>query len=79
MQRWASRTQQPKPLGRTTTPVYLVYAKAFESADTMGYACAIAYVLFFVIAVLSPIENTLIRTPVRRKSHSPGLFRLQSW
>ncbi|HEX5315635.1 MAG TPA: sugar ABC transporter permease, partial [Candidatus Kapabacteria bacterium] len=45
------------PLGRTTTLVYQVYSKAFESADTMGYACAIAYVLFFAIAIFSLIEN----------------------
>jgi len=51
------------PLGRTTTLVYQVYANAFESADTMGYACAIAYVLFFIIAVFSVIENKLISQP----------------
>ena len=49
------------PLGRTTTLVYQVYSKAFESADTMGYACAIAYVLFFVIAIFSVVESKLIR------------------
>lgn len=48
------------PLGRTSTLVYQVYSKAFESADTMGYACAIAYVLFFVIALFSVVENKLI-------------------
>jgi multiple sugar transport system permease protein len=48
------------PLGRTTTLVYQVYSKAFESADTMGYACAIAYVMFFAIAIFSLIENKLI-------------------
>ena len=48
------------PLGRTTTLVYQVYGNAFESADTMGYACAIAYVLFFIIAVFSIIENRVI-------------------
>ncbi len=51
------------PLGRTTTLVYQVYSKAFESADTMGYACAVAYVLFFVIAVFSVVENKLISQP----------------
>ena len=49
------------PLGRTTTLVYQVYANAFESADTMGYACAIAYVLFFIIVLFSLIENKLVR------------------
>ena len=48
------------PLGHTSTLVYQVYSKAFESADTMGYACAIAYVLFFVIALFSVLETKLI-------------------
>ena len=48
------------PLGRTTTLVYHVYGNAFESADTMGYACAIAYVLFAVIALFSVAENRLL-------------------
>ncbi len=51
------------PLGRTTTLVYQVYANAFESADTMGYACAAAFVLFFIIAVFSVVENKLINHP----------------
>ena len=45
------------PLGKTTTLVYHVYSNAFESADTMGYACAVAFVLFFIIAVFSAVEN----------------------
>ncbi len=49
------------PLGRTTTLVYQVYSNAFESADTMGYACAVAYVLFFIIAVFSIAENKILR------------------
>lgn len=49
------------PLNRTTTMVYDVYSNAFESADTMGYACAIAYVLFFIIAIISAVENRLLR------------------
>ncbi len=49
------------PLGRTTTPVYQVYSNAFESADTMGYACAVAYVLFFIIAVFSLAESKILR------------------
>jgi multiple sugar transport system permease protein len=52
------------PLNRTTTLVYDVYANAFESADTMGYACAIAYVLFFIIAIFSAIENKFLKPAV---------------
>jgi multiple sugar transport system permease protein len=51
------------PLGKTTTLVYQVYANAFEAADTMGYACAIAYVLFFVIAIFSVVESRVLREP----------------
>jgi multiple sugar transport system permease protein len=50
------------PLGKTTTLVYQVYSNAFESADTMGYACAIAYVLFFIIAIFSVVESRMLRT-----------------
>jgi multiple sugar transport system permease protein len=49
------------PLGKTTTLVYQVYANAFESADTMGYACAVAYVLFFIIAIFSAMEGKVLR------------------
>jgi multiple sugar transport system permease protein len=49
------------PLNRTTTMVYNVYANAFEKADGMGYACAIAYILFFIIAIFSAIETKVLR------------------
>ena len=49
------------PLNRTTTLVYGVYENAFEKADEMGYACAIAYVLFFIIALFSAAETRFIR------------------
>jgi multiple sugar transport system permease protein len=48
------------PLGKTTTLVYQVYSNAFDSSDTMGYACAVAYVLFAIIAVFSVIESKLL-------------------
>ena len=49
------------PLGRTSTLVYSVYQNAFEKADGMGYACAIAYILFFIIAIFSAIEFRMLR------------------
>jgi multiple sugar transport system permease protein len=55
------------PLNRTQTLVYTVYENAFERADAMGYACAIAYVLFFVIAMISLFEIRLLRTDPTRK------------
>jgi len=36
-------------------------AHAFERADGMGYACAIAYVLFFIIAIFSAVEFRYLR------------------
>jgi multiple sugar transport system permease protein len=44
------------PLGKTSTLVYSIYDNAFEKADGMGYASAIAYVLFFIIAIFSAVE-----------------------
>jgi multiple sugar transport system permease protein len=49
------------PLNRTSTLVYQVYSNAFEGSDTMGYACAIAYVLFFIIAIFSAVESKVLR------------------
>jgi multiple sugar transport system permease protein len=49
------------PLGRTSTLVYSIYENAFEKADGMGYACAVAYVLFFIIAIFSAVEFRYLR------------------
>ena len=49
------------PLGRTSTLVYSIYENAFEKADGMGYACAIAYVLFFIIAIFAAFEFRMLR------------------
>ncbi|MDP4199096.1 MAG: sugar ABC transporter permease [Bacteroidota bacterium] len=49
------------PLGKTTTLVYQVYSNAFESADTMGFACAVAYVLFAIIAIFSVVESRILK------------------
>lgn len=44
------------PLGATSTLIYYVYEHAFERADSMGYASALAYVVFAIIAVLSALQ-----------------------
>jgi multiple sugar transport system permease protein len=49
------------PLGRTSTLVYSIYDNAFEKADSMGYACAIAYILFFIIAIFSTVEFRMLK------------------
>lgn len=49
------------PLGATTTAVYLVYQYAFEYADRMGLAAAIAYLLFLLIAVFTVLQWKLFQ------------------
>ena len=49
------------PLNRTATVVYEVYRNAFERMDGMGYASAMAYILFVVILLLSFIYLRLLR------------------
>ncbi|MBE2190405.1 MAG: sugar ABC transporter permease [Desulfobulbaceae bacterium] len=44
------------PLDSTTTLVYLVFVNAFEKTDMMGYASAIAFVLFFILLVFSYLQ-----------------------
>lgn len=48
------------PLGATTTLVYEVYVQAFEQSDMMGYACALAYVIFIILLMLSLGQMKLI-------------------
>ena len=49
------------PMGATTTLVYLVFENAFSHTDMLGYASAIAYVLFGILIVLSLIQMKLIK------------------
>lgn len=49
------------PLNETTTLVYQVYQNAFEMADKMGYASAVAYVLFFIILMISLLQMKLLK------------------
>lgn len=44
------------PLNTTTTLVYQVFDYAFERADMMGYASAIAYVTFVLILAVSLVQ-----------------------
>lgn len=50
------------PLGATTTLVYDVYHQAFEQSDRMGYASALAYVIFVILLVFSFIQMRLLRS-----------------
>ena len=49
------------PLGATTTLVYEVYHNAFEQSDMMGYASALAYVIFVLLIILSAIQLRVLR------------------
>lgn len=49
------------PLNETSTLVYQVYQNAFEMADKMGYASAVAYVLFFIILMISLLQMKLLK------------------
>lgn len=52
---------QGRPLGKTTTAVYYLYNMGFQRFD-MGYASALAYVLFFIIVAVSWLLNRVLRT-----------------
>ena len=49
------------PLGATTTLVYEVYHQAFEQSDRMGYASALAYVVFVILLAMSLLQMRLLR------------------
>jgi len=49
------------PINSTTTLVYLIYSYAFEKTNLMGYASAIAILLFIILAVLSFVQFKLIK------------------
>lgn len=48
------------PLNATNTLVYSVFENAFEQADLMGYASAIAYVTFILILGVSLVQFRLL-------------------
>ena len=49
------------PLHSTTTLVYLIYTYAFEKTNLMGYASAIALILFLILLVLSIVQFKLMK------------------
>jgi len=48
------------PLNATTTLVYQIYENAFVQGDMMGYASAIAYVVFLLILAVSLVQFRLL-------------------
>ncbi len=49
------------PLNSTMTLVYQVYTNAFEKTDTMGYASALALLVFLFLIVFSLLQMKLLR------------------
>ncbi len=49
------------PLGTTTTIVYMIYDNAFSKSDSMGYAAAVAYVLFIILILFSFLQMKLLK------------------
>jgi multiple sugar transport system permease protein len=49
------------PVGSTTTLVYEVFEKGFNQMDKVGYASAMAYILFLILAVLSFAQFKLLK------------------
>ncbi len=49
------------PLDATTTLIYMLYVNAFEKPDMMGYACALAYIVFLITLVFSLFQMYLLQ------------------
>jgi multiple sugar transport system permease protein len=49
------------PLNSTTTLVYLVFVNAFEKFDMMGYASALAYIVFIILLIFSFLQIKILR------------------
>ncbi len=49
------------PMDSTMTLVYLVFVNAFEKSDMMGYAAAVAYVVFIILLIFSFIQVKLLK------------------
>lgn len=52
------------PLNETTTLVYMIFINAFEKADMMGYASALAFVVFIILLLFSFLQMKLIKTKI---------------
>lgn len=50
------------PLGSSNTLVYAIFDKAFNQFDQISYSSAIAYMLFFILIILSLIQMKLLKS-----------------
>ncbi len=49
------------PMNETTSLVYMIFVNAFEKTDMMGYASALAYILFIILMILSFLQMKLMK------------------
>ncbi len=49
------------PLNSTMTLVYMVYSNAFEKSDAMGYASALAYIVFIILLIFTVIQYKVLK------------------
>lgn len=49
------------PMNSTMSLVYMVYSNAFEKSDAMGYASAMAYVVFAILLVFTYIQHKFLK------------------
>jgi multiple sugar transport system permease protein len=49
------------PMGSTLTMVYMVFDNAFDKMNMMGYAAALAFIIFGILLVLSIIQISFIK------------------
>jgi len=49
------------PLDSTMTMVYYIFDNAFNNSNMMGYASAVAYVLFVILLIFSFVQMRLLR------------------
>jgi multiple sugar transport system permease protein len=50
------------PLGSSNTLVYAIFDKAFNQFDQISYSSAIAYMLFFILIILSLVQMKLLKS-----------------
>lgn len=49
------------PMNSTMSLVYMVYSNAFEKSDAMGYASAMAYVVFAILLIFTYIQHKFLK------------------
>lgn len=50
------------PLNSTMTFVYYIFSNAFEKSDALGYGSALAFILFFILILLSYFQIKVLKT-----------------